>query len=737
MSGSPARPAARWAPAAWLALAVALVGGALCGEAGWFGVAIEQATEAPPGWRQDASLAVWERAALSGPLAHHPSAWSLEAHRAIRIPRGERSGAPQRLALEASIPPGGLLEIWLSEPSDARAAALILERIDQPSARLVSPQGGRYEQLRCDAALPAPDDGFTALSVAQAGPELVVSLGGLTTRCQVPAGSFQLPILQPGLRRVLIRDLQLDDTLAPSPAPPRRWLAWLLGATAALLLVVIELRGTARREIVLLSTAGLLLAAPLAHADLGILAEHARIASWFPPAWLGLAIPVGLTLLAKATHHLGRIAREPDARQPSTPGWHRALVLPGLLERLGSTRPLGTALLLFGLGLVGLGAGVLLSGPSAGGAIALMAVSYGGLVWANANARRIRFYNLVSLLSAGCLFLGAELLLRSTDAGSTWDAARPMPMDGPQGGPPPGAPPAAGHPPLAPPNAQPGAAQGPRTPQPTSPEEGLVEEFEAMAAREHTVYPSHGWPVAFPPPDGRPRVVVMGGSTTGGAWQNDNLNEFYPARLAERLGSGVQVLNQGVGGWTTWHIRHYLEGGQLAPLAPDILVLYVGHNDILTETSLPYSLLYERWQKGGVAREGSRLLNSVRLYQGLRYLLLALRPSSLKTAVPIDEARENIDWIIREATRDGGDVVLVTEGLSPDPGPLTPYNDMMRQLAQASPRVHYLDAAAVLAEHPSRSIFLDDCHLTDRGHRMLADQLHGLLAPLLDQATEP
>ena len=50
---------------------------------------------------------------------------------------------------------------------------------------------------------------------------------------------------------------------------------------------------------------------------------------------------------------------------------------------------------------------------------------------------------------------------------------------------------------------------------------------------------------------GSARIVAMGGSSTGGAWQNDKLDQFWPAELERSVGGAVQVVNLGVGGWTT------------------------------------------------------------------------------------------------------------------------------------------------------------------------------------------
>ena len=77
-------------------------------------------------------------------------------------------------------------------------------------------------------------------------------------------------------------------------------------------------------------------------------------------------------------------------------------------------------------------------------------------------------------------------------------------------------------------------------------------DFEVFEAGQHATYPG-GYPVAIPKPpftSGR----SMGGSTTGGAFQNDNLRDFYPALMRKHLGKDWEVLNR-VGGWTTWHIE--------------------------------------------------------------------------------------------------------------------------------------------------------------------------------------
>ena len=64
--------------------------------------------------------------------------------------------------------------------------------------------------------------------------------------------------------------------------------------------------------------------------------------------------------------------------------------------------------------------------------------------------------------------------------------------------------------------------------------------------------------------------------------------------MTSHLGSDWDVLNQGVGGWTTWHIREYVDK-KIGELQPQVATLYIGHNDLLTSVPMPYEQLYRAW----------------------------------------------------------------------------------------------------------------------------------------------
>lgn len=235
---------------------------------------------------------------------------------------------------------------------------------------------------------------------------------------------------------------------------------------------------------------------------------------------------------------------------------------------------------------------------------------------------------------------------------------------------------------------------------------------ELLELQEYREYPSEGFPVRPPPPTNDFRIVALGGSSTGGAFQMDDLALFWPAQLSREL--GTEVVNQGVGGWNTLHIRLYLES-QLERLDADLFVLYVGHNDILSTSPVPYATLLEQYrtpQPTPVA-----WLERSRLFFGFRFAVLALRDRTPTIAVPVSDAEDNLRAIIELASPTP--VVLVTEGLNPDPRPMQRYAAMQSALA-AELGQHHIQAADALYAERSPDLFIDDCHLTEQGHTALA-----------------
>jgi len=700
----------------------ALLSGALLGEAAWWSGVQARTAEAPPGLVKHNWQLPHHLAALTGDLPPDPEAWSLSFHSTLAPGPGSGMGRPTPISGTALLPQAGRLEVFtaaVNGPQGVQGVGLVLDRLAPARSEVVSSRGQARRRLRCTAPLPPPGDGPTEFSIQAAGDGVSVTVAGVSTRCQAelpPAG----PIIRSGLRRVQISRLSLDGKTLPAPGPSRRALWWAIGAAAlGLLGAGLRLLGWRGRTIAT-CLSPLLLCGWLSGQELAAWAETARLL-WLPVPWLGALLPAAVSAGLVALVGLAQILREgaPDWRLrtaglaalglipaaliiPSPPAVMptiaaglagaacSATLLAGLARLLGSSSPARTASIACAMGSL-LALGIALTHP-----LGLSAVAYGYalgalgtlLVWVNMNPRVARWYNLTAFILALSLIGCLEVVLRFTTAGQSWSGARagPMGLDI------------------------------------FSEVENTEKEFSLLDSGEPTAYPTAGYPVSVPAPTGAIRVITAGSSSTGGAYQNDQLSDFYPARMQELLGPSHQVINQGVGGWTTFHIDRYLTT-QIEVLQPDVLTLYVGHNDQLTTLPRPIQEIYSRIHQPGAGAKIAAQLAQFRLYQGLRYSVASMQTAQDRTAVPLEHARANLSHLIELMGERGGRVVLASEGLSPDPGPLVPYFQMMAELAQAHDHVLYLDTATALHQQPPAGVFLDDSHLTDRGHRLVAAML--------------
>ena len=125
--------------------------------------------------------------------------------------------------------------------------------------------------------------------------------------------------------------------------------------------------------------------------------------------------------------------------------------------------------------------------------------------------------------------------------------------------------------------------------------------------------------------------------------------------------------------------------------------------------------------KAGELTQTNSTLDSVRLYQGLRLLARGLRPGGGAGVSP-QALEDNLQAIAGLAESRNMKVLLMSEGVRPDPRILWHYAKMMDQVAQSSTNIHYLDTASVLDE-VGTGVFIDSNHLTDRGHRIVANAM--------------
>lgn len=244
--------------------------------------------------------------------------------------------------------------------------------------------------------------------------------------------------------------------------------------------------------------------------------------------------------------------------------------------------------------------------------------------------------------------------------------------------------------------------------------------------------PSVGWQDPAPfwshtcgDPGGRPlRIVWMGGSSTGGAYQfRDQPTAFYPAqahhRVCAALPDGVLLTseNYGDGGRDTFTISRSL--GDIADRsALTLVVVYTGVNDLLTMsgTKTRAQREAERSKRDaattGLASVGaqSRLLTGI----GLFLRPLHARDGARVPEVPLADAAENFATIAHIADQHEARVLLLAEVIRTDASdPLAPYADLEAQVAGRLGTVEAFDLRAALA---SQGPWNDQAMLVDQNH---------------------
>jgi lysophospholipase L1-like esterase len=145
--------------------------------------------------------------------------------------------------------------------------------------------------------------------------------------------------------------------------------------------------------------------------------------------------------------------------------------------------------------------------------------------------------------------------------------------------------------------------------------------------------------IASPKPDGRIRVLALGGSTTFGLYVG--AEAAFPASLERRLsaragGRDVEVVNLGCAGFASDRVLALLRSA--LALEPDLVVVYTGHNEMLGGPATEGGAL------GPAQRLRARLLEVSTVFAWLNHALAttlrAARTEALREDVAALEAGE-------------------------------------------------------------------------------------------------
>ncbi len=234
--------------------------------------------------------------------------------------------------------------------------------------------------------------------------------------------------------------------------------------------------------------------------------------------------------------------------------------------------------------------------------------------------------------------------------------------------------------------------------------------------------------------DASVQVVVAGGSSVGGAYQFGGEPEaFFTAvahkTLCEQLPEGLRLRTQnfGDGDRNTYTISRTIDAHLKDA---DILVLYVGVNDVFTtQNTMTRKQREERAQ--GVFQRFAWLpdwFSTSRVAVGLS-LWFRARPDLNRQQVadvPLPDATENHRIILNAAKKKGTRVLLLTEYVqSAQRGRLAAYTKM--QQAMVDDDVRWADVSSAFIDVPDSESLVDSNHLSRDGNarlgRFLADEL--------------
>ena len=656
--------------------------GAIFGCFAGHAIGLSSSNKAPDGWSKGEAGVPFRRADLMGELPETSGAWSIDHFQAITSDL-----TTQELSATFHIPTGGEVRVFPAATPPGRlrrnggghstisrgeptGAAIVLRRSLGGAAYGASIHPVSEGNLNCRGAIPTPTADPYRLSILRTPNGFTATVDDSSLECQTQFRDLP-PAIQSGLQRVHITDIRTSNGNHSSPRSHLILALFaIIGGIISGAIMKLERHLGANQALCALTSLPLLFAWPLSELNGLALIEQIR-APTISPYTFFVTGPLSVTLFAKGLHHSARIGRNTLLRS------RRGVFSVSLMAVVSL------------IWVVGIGAthiGVIAY-------TALYGLTLGALAWVNSNSQTLRFFNIISIALFACSVVFAESALRFSETGSGWSPRGRMSYDESLGW-----------------------------------TRSTLSDFEALDQGEHTDYPSEGYPVGFTTTT-KQRVVCLGSSATGGAFQNDDISEFYPARLAESLGEEFDVINQGVGGWTSFHMAHYFVS-KAAELAPDIVTVYAGHNDLLTKSTAPYRELYSAWSANSLT-SGPSILDSVLLYQGLRFVVGAMISPEGAIAVPVEHARDNLVQIIDAAENQGAAVILMTEAISPDSGPMTGYSNMMIEIAESYENVSYLEIPAMVLARGS-SMFLDDVHLTDAGHRTVAGEISNHIRGSID-----
>ena len=236
----------------------------------------------------------------------------------------------------------------------------------------------------------------------------------------------------------------------------------------------------------------------------------------------------------------------------------------------------------------------------------------------------------------------------------------------------------------------------------------------------------------MPKPEGELRVIAVGDSNTLG-WNTKNGPNWpmYYGELLKKAGINSKTVNAGVYGYTTYQGVRRLE--QMLKLDPDLVFWSFGGNDghyvVRTDAE---------WAKDPVRTSRiDETLMKTRIGQLILKVLdkhEARKPGEGYCRVPKDQYRANVLKAIQMCKEEGVQIVLLTRPYYSAPHIKDPYFwshvapqyreiDIAIARETGTPLVDFKAKFPSDPANPDKTIYVDDSHFTENGHRLAARYL--------------
>ncbi len=239
-----------------------------------------------------------------------------------------------------------------------------------------------------------------------------------------------------------------------------------------------------------------------------------------------------------------------------------------------------------------------------------------------------------------------------------------------------------------------------------------------------------------PIPDkaGNFRIICLGGSVTYGAPDNlIKLDDTYAKRLESILNSRhplnkYEVINAGVSGYTSYQGFKYLQT-RIINYHPDLILIHFGHND---GTNALYLEDNEQVCPGLLLTNIQNILIKSKTYQLLSKLIFILKHNfkqssvlscrETKFRVSGKDYKQNLELMAKLGEQNGFKAVFIPPLL---------YEGGFVFYAHAYKIPDNLMAVDYLRrfekEKDKDSLFYDNCHFTNKGHQILAEEIADFL----------